>query len=545
MLQKAADSKGKNLNHIKKYLLPSGIAIVFLAAALFFFLSENGRVYKECHAEAGVEVSIQDFLKKADETAFFTEESDTIDVASPGEYHVVIQTGWFPHKSTLYITDSIAPQGSPVKLNLEMGKKAEAASFVTGIMDATKVEAAFMEEPDFAKVGAQEVKIMLTDAGGNQTEIDAELFISQVVSELFVEAGSGPPKLEDFVIEGENAEFLSKINAYNYTVPADKKVSLKVDGTVYEVMMHIVDTILPVVEVQDIQGFTLLPRKAEDFLISIKDETKTEVCFVKEPNIEAEGEQIVEIRVTDAGGNETVAPAKLTLQKDTEPPVINGAADLYLFIGSSVSYKKNITVTDNCLEGLTLTVDNRAVNLNEEGDYPVIYTAKDFAGNETSVSVHVYVKERTYSEEAVYALADEALARIITPEMQPLEKVQAIFNYNKSHIGYISHSEKESWVRAAYEGLADCKGDCYVYACTAKVLLTRAGIANLDIAKIPTKTSHYWNLVNLGEGWYHFDTTPRHDHPTIFMWTEAQLMEYSANHYGSHNYDHSLYPEVN
>ena len=113
------------------------------------------------------------------------------------------------------------------------------------------------------------------------------------------------------------------------------------------------------------------------------------------------------------------------------------------------------------------------------------------------------------------------------------------------HISYISHSEKGNWLRAAYEGLVDGKGDCYVYASTAKVLLTRAGITNMDIVKIPSKTSHYWNLVNLGEGWYHFDTTPRKDHPTIFMWTEAQMMEYSARFNGSHNYDHSLYPVVN
>ena len=84
-----------------------------------------------------------------------------------------------------------------------------------------------------------------------------------------------------------------------------------------------------------------------------------------------------------------------------------------------------------------------------------------------------------------------------------------------------------------------------MYACTSKVLLTRAGIANIDIVKIPTRTSHYWNLVNVGDGWYHFDTTPRKDHPVIFMWTEAQMMEYSGRHYNSHNYDHSLYPVVN
>ena len=174
--------------------------------------------------------------------------------------------------------------------------------------------------------------------------------------------------------------------------------------------------------------------------------------------------------------------------------------DLNVIMGNAVSYKKNVTVTDDCMEGLTFTVDNSAVKLNAEGTYPVTYIARDYAGHETVVSANVTVRPRVYSESEVYALADAVLARIITPEMGPREKVQAIYNYNMRHISYISHSEKGNWLRAAYEGLADGKGDCYVYACTAKALLIRAGIANMDIAKIPARTSHYWNLVDLGEG---------------------------------------------
>ncbi|MDE5866432.1 MAG: hypothetical protein K2H31_07525, partial [Lachnospiraceae bacterium] len=218
---------------------------------------------------------------------------------------------------------------------------------------------------------------------------------------------------------------------------------------------------------------------------------------------------------------------------------------LKVFIGESVTYRKNVSVTDNCLEGLLMTVDTTAVNLNEEGVYPVTYNAKDLAGNMTSVTVNLTVIPRVYDINEVYAAADSVLARIITPEMSQLEQVRAIFDYVRSHVSYINHSEKDDWVRGAYEGLVYGKGDCFVYACTSKVLLTRAGIANIDIVKIPTRTSHYWNLVNVGDGWYHFDTTPRKDHPVIFMWTEAQMMEYSGRHYNSHNYDHSLYPVVN
>ena len=533
----------ENIN--KKQIIQTLIVVLIVACFFLLLLFEDSKVYKECFVEAGVEVKAQDFLKNSDEQAAFTDESDDIDISHPGEYHLSIKTGYFTHKSTLFITDSIAPEGKPVKVKLEIGKTCDAEEFVTDVTDATEVQVTYLETPDFSKTGKQNVKVVLADLGGNQTVIDSELFISQVVPELTIEAGSAPPQLKDFVIEGEEAEFISPIEDFDYLVPSDETVTVRVDGTDYKVLMHIVDTIPPKVETKDIEGFTLLPRKPEDFISSIEDVTETTVRFINEPDVKLVGKQTVEISVTDAGQNEVVKQVNLSLQDDTEAPVISGVTDLNVIIGNSISYKKNVTVSDNCPEGLTFTVDNSAVNLNAEGTYPITYIAKDYAGNETTASANVIVKPRVYTESEVYALADAVLARIISEGMTPLEKVQAIYNYNMRHISYISHSEKGNWLRAAYEGLVDGKGDCYVYASTAKVLLTRAGITNMDIVKIPSKTSHYWNLVNLGEGWYHFDTTPRKDHPTIFMWTEAQMMEYSARFNGSHNYDHSLYPVVN
>lgn len=57
---------------------------------------------------------------------------------------------------------------------------------------------------------------------------------------------------------------------------------------------------------------------------------------------------------------------------------------------------------------------------------------------------------------------------------------------------------------------------------------------------IPT---HFWSLVNIGEGWYHFDCTPRKDVSTFFYLTDAELEAYSSTHNGTHVYDKSLYPE--
>lgn len=529
----------------KEWFLAGGICLLMAAGVSSFLLYENSKVYRECYVEAGVEVTAQDFLKNPEEWAYFTVDSDEVDITQPGEYHMQIRRGYFSHKSTLYITDTIAPQGEPVRLSMELGEECGADAFVTNITDATQVEVTYAQEPDFGMPGQQTVHIALTDVGGNRTIVDSELFISQVVSELTVEAGSAPPRQEDFVLAGETVEFITNISGYNYNVPADRTVRLKVDGINYSVVMHIVDTTAPEVELQDVHGFTLLPRSVEEFILSVDDVTPVQASYVSEPDVKFAGEQIVEIRVTDAGGNETIKSAKLTLENDTEAPVISGVSDLNVLIGSSVSYKKNVTVTDNCPDGLQLTVDNSAVNLNAEGTYPITYIARDLAGNETTVAANITVRPRVYDINEVYAMADAVLVRIITPEMSLPDKLEAIHTYVRTHIRYTGHSEKGNWVRGAYEGFVDGVGDCYVYFAMSKALLTRAGIANMDIEKIPARTMHYWNLVNPGDGWYHFDTTPRTvDNPHIVLWTDEQLMAYSTTHNNSHNYDHSLYPEV-
>ena len=55
---------------------------------------------------------------------------------------------------------------------------------------------------------------------------------------------------------------------------------------------------------------------------------------------------------------------------------------------------------------------------------------------------------------------------------------------------------------------------------------------------------HYWNLIDLGDGWHHFDTCRRKDGSTFFYKTDAELMEYSLANDNSHNYNRDLYPEI-
>ncbi len=231
---------------------------------------------------------------------------------------------------------------------------------------------------------------------------------------------------------------------------------------------------------------------------------------------------------------------------DDEPPVFESAEDFTTILGEPIIYKSHVKAVDNSGK-CEITVDSSKVDTTKAGTYDVAYTATDLAGNEASVTVKMTIVEETAEEKDLNEKLDKILAEIITEDMSQKDKAWAIFSYIRNHVGYVSSSEKGDYVKAALQALKQGQGDCYVYFSIAKAMLTRAGIKNMDIERIPEGDKmHYWNLVDLedGHGWYHYDTTPRVDHPTIFLWDDAKIKSYSDAHDNCHNYDRSKYPNI-
>lgn len=231
---------------------------------------------------------------------------------------------------------------------------------------------------------------------------------------------------------------------------------------------------------------------------------------------------------------------------DKEKPVITMAEDFTTILGEPITYKSHVEATDNSGK-VDITVGSGSVNPNEPGTYDVTYTAADPSGNAVSTTVQMTIVEETADEKELNEKLDAILADIIEDDMSQKDKAWAIFSYIRNHVGYVSSSEKGDYVKAALQAVKQGQGDCYVYFSIAKAMLTRAGIKNMDIERIPEGDKmHYWNLVDLedGHGWYHYDTTPRVDHPTIFLWDDAKIKDYSDHHDNCHNYDRSKYPKI-
>ena len=510
------------------------------------FLSLN-RVYRRVYVEAGEDLPVlSSFLKNKDIEAAFITDITKLDTSNLGTFDIQIRIGKRDYKSKLIIKDTTAPEARPIDQKIPLGETLDAKSFVKDVIDATAVDISFLEEPDFSHIGKQTVSIVLEDAAGNKTELISSLEIIVVKDELIVEAGTGRPSVDSFMASDRlKGTLVSDISAIDFRVPKEHKIIIEFGGEEYISVLKIQDTIAPRAVAVDKKGWTGDTFLPEDFVANIVDHTDVEVYFKEEPDFNRVGNQKVYVLLKDAGGNITEVVANLDLVKDTEPPVILGDDERLVYIGDTVSYRKHITVTDNRDENVDLQIDSSKVNLKKEGRYEVEYIATDSSGNTSSKTVTYIVKEKPVgyiAEEEVEKLADEILGRILKKGMSPREKARAIYDWIRSHISYSSYENNEDWIRAAYDGIKSGRGDCYVYFGTSKILLNRAGIRNMDIVKI--NGGHYWNLVDLGEGWYHFDTTPRSTGGEFFMMTDDELADYSRKNRNSHIWDRDKYPKT-
>lgn len=379
--------------------LPVGLIVVVICVIAGIAISaydkyRKANVIEEVIIEAGTEITPDLFFKRPIEGATIDDSSDIYSTERVGTYNMHLNDGTYLYQSVLKVVDTVAPTAEAVDVRLELGETCTEKDFITNLNDATNVKIELEEPIDFKKTGKRDVVLHLSDQGGNTLDLTAVLNITCVKTELTVEAGNGVPPIEDFVLAGETYKYITDMEAIDYAKLQETNVEIEVDDCSYTSLMKLVDTTKPTLELQDVEGFTLVEVPVEDFIVAIEDVTQTTVEFVKAPDFEKEGEQEVEIVVEDEGKNKTTAKAKLTLEKDTVPPSIRGVRNITMTAGDSIDFRSGVSVADNCPVGYSLSVDSSGVNTSVPGTYTVSYNAKDLAGNVSRASAVVTVVAR-------------------------------------------------------------------------------------------------------------------------------------------------------
>ena len=485
---------------------------------------------------------LEDFMVVERENAKFVTDLNDIDWNKLGDSTVEIEFDGKTYSSTLRIVDTTAPVPDLVPLAVLPDAEPEASELVIGCEDATAVSYEFVSAPKLSKVGTVECTVKATDEAGNTAEVKGKILVCDALAEF---EASNEQLSESEVLSQLGADYSGykmETEPFMLNSLGAHAVTLTKGDSRIVVGVTVKDTTAPTAEGIDCPcstGYYCQPIK---FVTNIVDVSSVKARFVNEPDWSVEGEQEVEIILTDRSGNETTVKAKAVISPDETAPVIYAARDRYCYVGEAVAYFKEVFAEDNADPDVELTVDKSKVDAKTAGEYEVTYTAKDHEGNESSVTVKFTFIEKKISDEQLDKEVDRVLKEILTDGMTLEQQAYAIFDYCYSNITYWGTSDKTDWKSEAYRGLTEGVGDCFTFYSASYALLQKIDCQVLSVERLNGKTQHFWCLVDLGSGWYHFDTcNVGPQHLRCFMKTSEELVQYSVQYW---RFDTTLYPPV-
>lgn len=460
-------------------------------------------------------------------------------LVTPGEYPIDLTVDGVTYTTVLRVVDTVAPTATVYSLFASPEEPPAPQDFLESVTDATAVTAAFVKAPDPDLRTTQTIEISLVDLGGNRTTVFAPLLFTRVTPRL-VEARTEPLRITE-CIEPDSFQEAAFCEPFIPDTPGTYALDAIVDGEENVAVVTVVDTQSPTLSASDAVWFTDSPVPPDRF-VSVSDVTETALVYQTEPNWSSTEPQTVTVTGTDLGGNTASASFLLTLSPDTEAPKLFGVKDRYFYTNETIAYFAEVSATDNCDDEVTVTVDNSKVDYTREGKCTVTYTATDRAGNETSASCTFTFVESTVSEAESAALANEVLSAILTEDMSLADEIEAIYDYVFKNVRYVSTSDKTDWRKEAKRGITTGRGDCFTFYAVARLLLEQTDAELLSVERLSSKTRHYWLLVNIGTGWYHFDAcNVGHGEARCFMWTNQQTERESGYFW---RYREELYPPV-
>ncbi len=237
-------------------------------------------------------------------------------------------------------------------------------------------------------------------------------------------------------------------------------------------------------------------------------------------------------------------------ESQDKPPVFSGLHDIEILQGDGIAYRTGVSVTDPEDGSLAFTVDASSVDRDVAGEYYVIYSAVDSAGNRVEERVRVTVIERLVSFDTLWAAVDREIAAEGLAQLSRADLCERLYYYIKANMSYTSDSDKSDWVAEAYRALTEGEGDCFTYYAVARAFFERLGVSVLTVQRSPDvlPSTHYWLLVNMGDeenpAWYHWDACPHYkEYPlTSILLTDAELLDYNRQVADYYTFDPSLYP---
>lgn len=152
------------------------LAGLLVTAGVLAYQNAN-MVYPLVRAEAGLSHLDPDvFLRDSSRRATFDKAVTQDQLSVPGMYDVIIRCNGRTYSAQLEVVDTVAPV-AVAKAVTSNGQLPAPEQFVSQLTDATQVTITYKSVPNVTVAGTQTVTLLLTDAAGNTSELQAELTV--------------------------------------------------------------------------------------------------------------------------------------------------------------------------------------------------------------------------------------------------------------------------------------------------------------------------------------------------------------------------------
>lgn len=513
---------------LRKIILVTISSVLTLVLATFAIIYLPNRLAKEVRIEAGALAVLDEslFIKTNDDGKFL-DEVKQIDLAVPGDYKVKVKVGLMTYSSMLIINDTQTPKVKVKDIISALKREIMPEDFIAEAIDNTALRYDFILAPNPNELGLQQVKISVTDLGGNIVVRSSTVLVSQVKDKVTIEAGSPIPIIEDFLLEEKTNEVLktniSKLDLVVGTYP----VEIQMDDRILICELEVVDTVAPTATTVPVFAYVGDDVSAESFVKDIQDESKVVVSYKEVGSItNKEGTFNPTILLTDAGNNVSEYVGKIVVKQDTEAPVLSGAGlkDRTVYVDEAFNIKASVYARDNRDGNVNVSVD-RNVNFAVEGSTVVTFSAKDRAGNIARKSITITVKKHppfvskaSTNNAALDGYVDELFATLLHGDMSTYQITEALYRFGRS-IRYQAGPLTSEWTSRALSTLQSRTGNCFGRMYAMEALYTRAGISNRE--QIQYNQEHSWNQVNIGSGWLNIDV----GYGSAFLVSDAYLRD--------------------
>lgn len=478
------------------FIVISLIIIIFVIKRIFFY-----PILNDVYVEVGTkEIKLEYFFRKGKTIKYSSFQTDIsrINLDKVSDYSIKIKYRGKVKKVKLHLIDTTKPKVKFTNIVKYIDYKIDPNDFIVEKFDMSKMKVEIEKKPKIEDFGRYYVVILVSDEYGNITKKKCILDIKFINEDIELELGDKLTREKIFYNSRDVDAIVSEneINKINSSSVGEYKIPVFYKNKEYIVNIKIKDTTPPELVLNDITIYYGNKINTKDAFIKSANDLSGDVKTTLKSEINNNlGTHEIIIEAEDKYGNKIEKKCSLYVIKDTIGPVFSGLTDLYINKNSNVDYYNGVSALDAKDGIMNFTVDTSTLNISKYGTYYINYISYDKSGNKTEKKRKVIVNNdyedtnNKFNEFFNSYLSGKDVYGIVKTIR---EKIAYNYNWGEND--------------PVWYGLTNYKGNCYVHALLVKKALDKMNIENLLI--YATDKYHYWNLVNIGGVWRHYDSTP-------------------------------------